>query len=82
MARLILTAVIFVACSLPMAALACMHPGGIDFHEVTLEQSDQTVLIVFHEGRQELILKGGYDSDEELPSLGWFIPLPTIPQRY
>lgn len=65
------------------AAQACIHPGGgARNHGVRLVQSGQQILVLHDGERQTMVLSLGFESDEPLPSLGWFIPVPEIPSDY
>lgn len=57
---------------------ACLHPPV----RHTVAQSDQVGLIYHREGRQELVLSAGVETDEQLPRLGWVVPVPAVPDEY
>jgi hypothetical protein len=59
-------------------AQACLHPPV----RHTVAQSDQVGLIYHREGRQELLLSARVDADEQLPRLGWVVPVPAVPDEY
>ncbi len=62
---------------------ACLHAGRRAADPpVPVTQRGQQAIIVHHDGRQELILQVDFQAEVAPPSLGWIIPLPSVPDRY
>jgi hypothetical protein len=73
------------AIAIAPAAYTCIHPPR-DF-KGSIEQTAQSAVILWHAGRQELVLRNDYQitpaDDGQLPAaIAWVIPVPSVPDTY
>ncbi len=62
-------------------AAACMHALRAATG-VTVQQSEQTALIVYNDGQQELVIRPALAAEGALTGLAWVIPVPSVPSKY
>jgi hypothetical protein len=61
-------------------AEACFHVGpGV---EVEVGQSEQQAVIFHRDGRQDLVMRIGLETSGPIESLGWILPVPSLPDDY
>ncbi|MFN3200553.1 MAG: DUF2330 domain-containing protein [Bradymonadia bacterium] len=71
-------------CALALAAttgtaIACLHPGN---PSVQLVETGQKALIMYADGREELIIKVDYAGYAAPGPLAWVVPTPSVPDHY
>lgn len=73
--------VVVLLAGLPDEAAACLHLPA-DSTSKAVERSEHEILTYWGDGKQHLWLSAGVESGTEVSSLGWVIPVPTVPSDY
>jgi hypothetical protein len=75
----IVVVLVALSCTLvTRAAEACFHVGS----SVEVGQSEQQAVIFHRDGRQDLVMRIGLETSGPIESLGWILPVPSLPDDY
>jgi hypothetical protein len=66
----------------PSPTDACIHAAGAGGEPVEISQKGHQGLIIWHDGKEEMVLKLEYESGADVSALGLVIPVPAVPEAY
>ncbi len=66
----------------PSPTDACIHAAGSGGEPVEISQKGQQGLLIWHDGKEELVLKIEYESGADVSALGLVVPVPAVPEAY